>query len=147
MRDLRLRRRVGESLRPLGEGELATFGEGRRERARRCGGGGGQGGGGGRRKEERRGGGKQASATSHFREVANLRKADAGFLSPVDTPRRGAKDPCAAFFAAPGPHPEEPAAREPEQVILFTASLIGEVPGLVFRLQFKIITRVMNLML
>ncbi|XP_036903959.1 uncharacterized protein LOC118988452 [Sturnira hondurensis] len=73
--------------------------------------------------------------------VANPRKADTGFLNPAGTPRRGARDPCAAFPAAAGPHPEEPAARVREQVILFTASLIGEVPGLVFRLQIKIITR------
>lgn len=34
-----------------------------------------------------------------------------------------------------------------EQVTLFTASPILEVPGLVFRLEIKIIARVMNLML
>lgn len=35
----------------------------------------------------------------------------------------------------------------PEQVTLFTASPIGEVPGLVFQLDIKIIAHVMNLML
>lgn len=34
-----------------------------------------------------------------------------------------------------------------KQVILFTASPVREVPGLVFRLEIKIIARVMNLML
>lgn len=35
----------------------------------------------------------------------------------------------------------------PEQVTLFTPFLTHEVPGLVFRLEIKIIARVMNVML
>lgn len=61
--------------------------------------------------------------------------------------RRGTRDPGAACPATRGPRPEEPVALVREQVTLFTASPIGEVPGLVFRLEIKIIACVMNLML
>lgn len=90
------------------------------------------------KKSRREGRRKESEREPISDQVANPKKAG--------TPGSGARDPCAACPATPGPRWEEPAGRVREQVTLFTPFLTHEVPGLVFRLEIKIIARVMNLM-
>lgn len=76
-----------------------------------------------------------------------MKKADTGFLTPAGHAPARSEGPTRGATCLSRPPPEEPSGRVHEQVTLFTAFLIGKVPGLVFRLEIKIIARVMNLML
>lgn len=101
-----------------------------------------------KKKIEGRGGRKRASAIPPFEKVAIPKKADTGSPDPCGK-RPGVERGTPAQLTLPleAPRPEKPAGRVREQVTLFTASPISEVPALVFRLEIKIIARVMNLML
>lgn len=99
------------------------------------------------RKALGRGGGKPAYAIAHFQEVANQEKVHTGFLTPVRHALAWSWEPIQCTQPEKAHAGRSGTGGREKQVTLFIAFPIGEVLGLVFRLEIKIIARVMNLML